>query len=161
MKYGLSISYEEFMRSYSVIANVSIDSNVSKIVIPAQGYYQVVLSDGSNTTFKDDGNGDFECLNAHSKMEKDGDGYVITNAAQSKYHFNSEGELDWVKDAEGNILTVSAMTNNQRIVTDSTGRNALVSSVQFCRYDFSRFSTGYIRRYMVMCCMKKIKRSKK
>lgn len=27
-KYGLSISYEEFMRSYSVIANVSIDSNL-------------------------------------------------------------------------------------------------------------------------------------
>lgn len=27
-KYGLNISYEEFMRSYSVIANVSIDSNL-------------------------------------------------------------------------------------------------------------------------------------
>lgn len=37
--------------------------------MPAEGYYQVVLPDGSNTTFKDSGNG-FECLNAHSKMEK-------------------------------------------------------------------------------------------
>lgn len=42
--------------------------------------------------------------------------------AQSKYHFTAKGELDWVKDAEGNILTISEMSNNQRTVTDSTGR---------------------------------------
>ena len=39
-----------------------------------------------------------------------------------KYHFTAKGELDWVKDAEGNILTISAMSNNQRTVTDSAGR---------------------------------------
>ena len=61
------------------------------------------MPDGSNTTFKDDGNGGFECLNAHSTMTKSGNEYTITNAAQSQYHFNADGELDWVKDAEGNI----------------------------------------------------------
>ncbi len=106
--------------SFGIGWDFNID--VSKIVMPAEGYYQVVLPDGSNTTFKDADNGGYECLNAHSKMEKDGDGYIITNAAQSKYHFTAKGELDWVKDAEGNILTISAMRNNQRIVTDSTGR---------------------------------------
>ena len=61
-------------------------------------------------------------MNAYSTMTKSGNEYTITNAAQSQYHFNADGELDWVKDANGNILTVSAKANNQRIVTDSTGR---------------------------------------
>ena len=120
----------DFVRTYNSMSDeegsfgIGWDFNidVSKIVIPAPGYYQVVLPDGSNTTFKDDGNGGFECLNAHSTMTKSGDEYTVTNAAQSKYHFNSDGELDWVKDANGNKLTISAMNNNQRIVTDSTGR---------------------------------------
>ena len=120
----------DFVRTYNSMSDeegsfgIGWDFNidVSKIVIPAQGYYQVVLPDGSNTTFKDDGNGGFECLNAHSTMTKSGDEYTVTNAAQSQYHFNSDGELDWVKDANGNKLTISAMNNNQRIVTDSTGR---------------------------------------
>ena len=81
----------------------------------------------SNTTFKDNGKGGFECLNAHSTMTKSGNEYTITNAAQSKYHFNTNGELDWVKDAEGNVLTISSMTNNQRIVTDSTGRTYTIT----------------------------------
>ena len=106
--------------SFGIGWDFNID--VSKIVIPAQGYYQVVLPDGSNTTFKDNGNGGFECLNAHSKMTKSGGEYTVTNAAQSQYHFNDKGELDWVKDANGNKLTISSKSNNQRIVTDSTGR---------------------------------------
>ena len=113
-----SISTEE--GSFGIGWDFNID--VSKIVKPTAGYYQVVLPDGSNTTFKDNGKGGFECLNAHSTMTKSGNKYTITNAAQSKYHFNTNGELDWVKDAEGNVLTISSMTNNQRIVTDSTGR---------------------------------------
>ena len=120
----------DFVRTYNSMSDeegsfgIGWDFNidVSKIVVPAPGYYQVVLPDGSNTTFKDDGNGGFECLNAHSKMTKSGSEYTVTNAAQSQYHFNSDGELDWVKDANGNKLTISSKTNNQRIVTDSTGR---------------------------------------
>ena len=120
----------DFIRTYNSTSNeegsfgIGWDFNidVSKIVKPAAGYYQVVLPDGSNTTFKDNGKGGFECLNTHSTMTKSGNEYTITNAAQSKYHFNTNGELDWVKDAEGNVLTISSMTNNQRIVTDSTGR---------------------------------------
>ena len=92
------------------------------MVIPAEGYYQVVLPDGSNTTFKDADNGGYECLNAHSTMTKNGSEYIVTNAAQSKYYFNADGEMYKVEDAEGNKLTVSSMLNNQRTVTDSTGR---------------------------------------
>ena len=120
----------DFIRTYNSTSDeegsfgIGWDFNidVSKIVIPDEGYYQVVLPDGSNTTFKDDGNGGFECLNAHSTMTKSDSEYTVTNAAQSQYHFNSDGELDWVKDAKGNKLTVSSMLNNQRTVTDSTGR---------------------------------------
>jgi len=118
-----SMSKEE--GSFGIGWDFNID--VSKIVIPVQGYYQVVLPDGSNTTFKDNGNGGFECLNAHSTMTKSGNEYTVTNAAQSQYHFNSNGELDWVKDANGNTLTISAKENNQRIVTDSTGRTYTIT----------------------------------
>ena len=97
-----SISTEE--GSFGIGWDFNID--VSKIVKPTAGYYQVVLPDGSNTTFKDNGKGGFECLNTHSTMTKSGNEYTITNAAQSKYHFNTNGELDWVKDAEGNVLTI-------------------------------------------------------
>jgi len=125
----------DFVRTYNSMSNeegsfgIGWDFNidVSKIVKPAAGYYQVVLPDGSNTTFKDDGNGGFECLNAHSKMTKSGDTYAITNAAQSQYHFNSDGELDWVKDSNGNKLTISSKANEQRIVTDSTGRTYTIT----------------------------------
>ena len=125
----------DFIRTYNSTSNeegsfgIGWDFNidVSKIVKPAAGYYQVVLPDGSNTTFKDNGKGGFECLNTHSTMTKSGNEYTITNAAQSKYHFNTNGELDWVKDAEGNVLTISSMTNNQRIVTDSTGRTYTIT----------------------------------
>jgi len=125
----------DFVRTYNSMSNeegsfgIGWDFNidVSKIVKPAAGYYQVVLPDGSNTTFKDDGNVGFECLNAHSKMTKSGDEYTVTNAAQSQYHFNSDGELDWVKDANGNTLTISAKENEQRSVTDSTGRTYTIT----------------------------------
>lgn len=125
----------DFIRTYNSTSNeegsfgIGWDFNidVSKIVKPAAGYYQVVLPDGSNTTFKDNGKGGFECLNAHSTMTKSRNEYTITNAAQSKYHFNTNSELDWVKDAEGNVLTISSMTNNQRIVTDSTGRTYTIT----------------------------------
>lgn len=125
----------DFVRTYNSMSDeegsfgIGWDFNidVSKIIIPASGYYQVVLPDGSNTTFKDNVNGGFECLNAHSTMTKSGDEYTVTNAAQSQYHFNSNGELDWVKDANGNALTISAKSNNQRIVTDSTRRTYTIT----------------------------------
>ncbi|MCM1529707.1 MAG: DUF6531 domain-containing protein [Alistipes sp.] len=120
----------DFVRTYNSTSDeegsfgIGWDFNidVSKMVIPAPGYYQVVLPDGSNTTFKDKESGGYECLNAHSTMTKSGSEYIITNAAQSKYYFNADGEMYKVEDAEGNELTISAKKNDQRIVKDSTGR---------------------------------------
>ncbi len=111
--------------SFGIGWDFNID--VSKILIPAEGYYQVVLPDGSNTTFKDNGNGGFECLNAHSTMTKSGDEYTVTNAAQSQYHFNSNGELDWVKDANGNRLSINTISETQKQVVDSTGRTYTIT----------------------------------
>ena len=59
-------------------------------------------------------------------MTKNGGEYIVTNAAQSKYYFNADGEMYKVEDAEGNKLTISAMENNQRIVMDSTDRTCLL-----------------------------------
>ena len=101
--------------SFGIGWDFNID--VSKIEIPATGYYQVVLPDGSNTTFKDYENGGFECLNTRSTMTKSGDEYTITNAAQAQYHFDANGELNWVKDSNSNILTISSKSDNQRTVT--------------------------------------------
>ncbi|MDE6088105.1 MAG: hypothetical protein K2G25_06935, partial [Oscillospiraceae bacterium] len=125
----------DFVRTYNSMSDeegsfgIGWDFNidVSKIVIPAEGYYQVVLPDGSNTTFKDDGNGGFECLNAHSIMTKSGEEYTVTNAAQSQYHFNSNGELDWVKDANGNTLQINTLSDMQKQVVDSTGRTYTIN----------------------------------
>ena len=155
----------DFIRTYNSTSNeegsfgIGWDFNidVSKIVKPAAGYYQVVLPDGSNTTFKDNGKGGFECLNAHSTMTKSGNEYTITNAAQSKYHFNTNGELDWVKDAEGNVLTISSMTNNQRIVTDSTGRTYTITYNG--NKEHSRI-TSIERRFSVSICNKRIWRNR-
>lgn len=44
--------------SVSALGHFNID--VSKIEIPAIGYYKLVLPDGSNTTFKDYENDGFE-----------------------------------------------------------------------------------------------------
>lgn len=122
--------HADFMRTYNSMNEEEgsfgkgwdFNIDVSKIVFPAYGYYQVVLPDGSNTTFKDDGNGGFECMNAHSRMERNGNEYTVTNASNAKYHFNSEGQLDEVQDASGNTLLISGIDNNYRYVTDSIGR---------------------------------------
>ena len=46
-------SMNEEEGSFGIGWDFNID--VSKIVMPTEGYYQVVLPDGSNTTFKDNG----------------------------------------------------------------------------------------------------------
>ena len=61
-----SISTEE--GSFGIGWDFNID--VSKIVKPTAGYYQVVLPDGSNTTFKDNGKG-FEVTPAALEPHKD------------------------------------------------------------------------------------------
>ena len=122
--------HADFMRTYNSMnqeegsfgKGQDFNVDVSKIIIPASGYYQVVLPDGSNTTFKDDGNGGFECMNARSTMKKNGDEYTITNSAFSQYHFNANGMLDEVRDANGNTLRISDINEGFRYVTDSTGR---------------------------------------
>lgn len=50
--------------SFGIGWDFNID--VSKIEIPATGYYKLVLPDGSNTTFKDYENDGFKCLNARN-----------------------------------------------------------------------------------------------
>lgn len=125
----------DFVRTYNSMSDeegsfgIGWDFNidVSKIIIPANGYYQVVLPDGSNTTFKDNGNGGFECLNAHSTMTRSGDEYTVINAAQSQYHFNANGELDRVTDANGNPLYIETLSDIQKRVTDSTGRTYTIT----------------------------------
>ena len=37
--------------------------------------------------------------------------YTVTNVAQSQYHFNTDGELDWISDANGNRMTISSIEN--------------------------------------------------
>lgn len=96
--------------------------DVSKIIQPADNYYQVVLPNGSNTTFKKNGD-KFECLNKHSIMEQSGNEYVITLEDQTKYYFNSDLELYKMEDLHDDAITIGKIDgNNVRTVTDSTGR---------------------------------------
>ena len=59
----VQLAYDE-EGSFGIGWDFNID--VSKIEIPATGYYKLVLPDGSNTTFKDYENDGFECLNARN-----------------------------------------------------------------------------------------------
>ena len=96
--------------------------DVSKIIQPAENYYQVVLPNGSNTTFKQNGT-KFECENAHSTMEKNSSGYVVTLNDQTKYYFNNKLEMYRMEDPHGDTIEISAIDGNHvRTVTDSTGR---------------------------------------
>ncbi|MDO5149648.1 MAG: polymorphic toxin-type HINT domain-containing protein [Oscillospiraceae bacterium] len=105
--------------SFGVGWDFNID--VSKIISPAAGIYQVVLPDGSNSTFKEE-NGVFENLNNHNKMVRDtNNNFVITIPSQIKYHFNSSNELCQIEDSDGNTITVSPIENNVRTITDLSG----------------------------------------
>ena len=125
----------DFVRSYnstnpeegSFGTGWDFNIDVSKIVTSSySNYFQIVLPDGSNTTFEKIGSNNFKCLNAHSTIEEiqigDKFEYTVTNVAQSQYHFNTDGELDWIADANGNRMTISSIENNKRTVTDSIGR---------------------------------------
>ncbi len=108
--------------SFGIGWDFNID--VSKIITNSySNYIQVVLPDGSNTTFEKLGANNFRCVNAHSILEEVQVGnqyeYTITNVAQSQYHFNTSGELDWIKDADGNRMLISSIENNKRTITDS------------------------------------------
>jgi YD repeat-containing protein len=105
--------------SFGIGWDFNID--VSKMIIPADDWYQIVLPDGSNTTFKKVGD-NYECQNARSTMIKSDSEYIITNSANSKYFFNSSGRLYKVEDALGNALLISDIIDNIRTVTDSTSR---------------------------------------
>jgi len=111
--------------SFGIGWDFNID--VSKIITNSySNYIQVVLPDGSNTTFEKLGANNFRCVNAHSTLEEmqvgDQYEYTVTNVAQSQYHFNTNGELDWIKDANGNRMLISSIENNKRTVTDSINR---------------------------------------
>ena len=122
----------DFLRSYNSTSpeegsfgtGWEFNLDVSKIAANEYSdYVQVVLPDGSNTTFEKKGENSFKCINAHSTLEKSGGEYTLTNSGFSKYHFNAEGMLDKIYDANGNKLEISSITDNKRTITDSIGRN--------------------------------------
>ena len=110
--------------SFGIGWDFNID--VSKILNPASGYYQVVLPDGSNSTFKEV-NGEFECQNNHNQMKTDNGGYVITLPSQIKYYFNADKELYKIEDTDKNTIEISGIENNVRTVTDSIGNEYYIT----------------------------------
>ncbi|WP_297957826.1 polymorphic toxin-type HINT domain-containing protein [uncultured Ruminococcus sp.] len=125
----------DFIRSYnstnpeegSFGTGWEFNIDVSRIeTTPYSSYIQVVLPDGSNTTFEKLGANSFRCINAHSTLEEVQVGtkyeYTLTNPAQCRYHFNTDGRLDGIFDPNGNKMTISDIENNKRTVTDSIGR---------------------------------------
>lgn len=105
--------------SFGIGWDFNID--VSKIIEPAEGWYQVVMPDGSNSTFKEE-NGSFKCENNRNKMRKSGSDFIVTIPDQTEYYYNSNMKLYKIVDSEGNTLTISNIISNVRTVTDATGR---------------------------------------
>lgn len=112
--------------SFGIGWDFNID--VSKILIPEEGYYQVVLPDGSNSTFKET-NGNFQCENNHNTMVHYGDGYLVTLPSQIKYYFNADKNLYRIVDTDGNEISISDIdvsSENKRTITDSVGQQYYV-----------------------------------
>lgn len=105
--------------SFGIGWDFNID--VSKIIEPAEGWYQVVMPDGSNSTFKEE-NGSFKCENNRNKMRKSGSDFIVTIPDQTEYYYNSNMKLYKIVDSEVNTLTISDIASNIRTVTDATGR---------------------------------------
>jgi len=97
----------------------------------------VRLPNGSGLAFKGNPNGTFTALNSRSSLVKNPDNtYTLTTKDQYSYGFNTNGYMCWMKDRDGNTITITVNATGQvTAVTDQVGRVTTIA------YASNRIST--------------------
>ena len=97
----------------------------------------VRLPNGSGCTFKKNPNGSFTALDSRSTLVKHSNNtYTLTTKDQYTYGFNTDGYMNWMKDRNGNTVTIAVNATGQvTAVTDQAGRATSIA------YSSNRIST--------------------
>ena len=87
------------------------------------GVKQVTLPDGSVNLFEWDGS-EYVAENSRNKLTMDSeDTFLLTTKDQYTYHYDEYGHLEWMKDRNGNIVSIDVDSNGKvKAVTDQAGR---------------------------------------
>jgi len=84
----------------------------------------VRLPNGSGLAFKSNPNGTFTALNSRSELARNPNNtYTLTTKDQYSYGFDANGYMCWMKDRNGNTITMTVNSTGQvTAVTDQVGR---------------------------------------
>ena len=106
--------------------------------IDIEGNNAVVrLPKGSGNTFQINTDGTYTALDSRSTLVKNADNsYTLTTKDQYTYGFNSSGYLTWMRDRNGNTITITLNASNQPTqITDQAGKVTTIT------YSSNRIST--------------------
>ena len=107
--------------------NIDIEGNNAIVRLPkGNGYKFQINPDGS-----------YAALDSRTTLEKQADNsYILTTKDQYTYGYNGDGYLTWMKDRNGNTITITLNASNQPTqVTDQAGNVTTIT------YSGSRIST--------------------
>lgn len=87
------------------------------------------LPNGAAQVFVSNSNGTFTANDSHSTLMKQPDGsYILTTKDQYTYGFNAAGFLSWMKDRNGNTISIQVDSNGKiDKIIDSAGRTYSVA----------------------------------
>ncbi len=88
------------------------------------------LPDGSIQTFTDTGSGAYIANDSRNTLVKQADAtHILTTKDQYQYGFDTNGRLVWMKDRNGNTVTiqVDASTGKVNSITDGAGRQYTIT----------------------------------
>jgi N-acetylneuraminic acid mutarotase len=87
------------------------------------------LPNGSGCTFKANQDNSFTALDSRSTLDKNTDNtYTLTTKDRYSYGFNTDGNMCWMKDRNGNTVTIGFNASGQvNKVTDQVGRVANIA----------------------------------
>ena len=88
------------------------------------------LPNGSGYLFKENTDGTFTAKDSRSTLVKQtDDSYILTTKDLYSYGFNSSGYLTWMKDRNGNMISISVASDGKiNYITDPAGRQ---TSIQY------------------------------
>lgn len=126
----------EFSRTYN-----SKDNRTENIISPGwtfgfQGNVEISgntvivrLPQGNGCTFKINSDGTYTAKNSRSTLVKNSDdSYTLTTKDQYAYGFNAAGYLTWMKDRNGNTISITLDGSNKPTqITDQTGRTTTIA----------------------------------
>ncbi len=106
---GWSFNYDSYITKYEEYPNVLL----------------IKLPDGSNESYSINEDGTFTSYYSRNSLVKQLDGTYILTCKDSRlqYKYNADGKLIWIKNKQGNALSITYGTNGLiQVITDYVGR---------------------------------------